>query len=44
MKQETRDQLERTGFIDKVGDGHIFATLPTAGQAYVRRRRPHDQA
>ncbi|MHA7861943.1 SulP family inorganic anion transporter [Tessaracoccus sp. Y36] len=36
VKQETRDQLERTGFIDRVGDDRIFATLPTAVQAYVR--------
>ncbi|GAA4887930.1 SulP family inorganic anion transporter [Tessaracoccus lubricantis] len=36
VKQETRDQLARTGFIDKVGQSYIFATLPTAVQAYVR--------
>lgn len=36
VKQETRMELDRAGFVQKVGASHIFATLPTAVQAYVR--------
>lgn len=36
VKQETRHQLQRTGFIDKVGPSNVFATLPTAVQGYIR--------
>mgnify|MGYP003765182001 CR=1 FL=1 len=36
VKQETRDQLEHIGFLEKVGPSHVFATLPTAVQGYIR--------
>jgi SulP family sulfate permease len=35
VKQELRDDLERTGFLAKVGEGRVFMTLPTAVQGYV---------
>jgi SulP family sulfate permease len=35
VKQELRDDLERTGFIARVGEERMFMTLPTAVQAYV---------
>ena len=35
VKQELRDQLAAAGFVTKVGDEHIFATLPTAVRAYA---------
>lgn len=35
VKQELRDQLDAAGFVAKVGDNHIFATLPTAVRAYA---------
>ncbi|WP_436500043.1 SulP family inorganic anion transporter [Actinokineospora sp. HUAS TT18] len=34
VKQELRDDLERAGFLDKVGDHRVFATLPTAVAAF----------
>jgi SulP family sulfate permease len=43
VKQDLRDQLARTGFIDRVGDERIFPTLPTAVEAYEKatgRSRP----
>jgi len=36
VKQEVREDLRLTGFVELVGEDHIFATLPTAVQAYVR--------
>lgn len=36
VKQELRDQLAAAGFVEKVGDEFIFATLPTAVRAYAR--------
>jgi SulP family sulfate permease len=35
VKQDLRDDLDRTGFIDRVGPGRVFMTLPTAVRAYV---------
>ena len=35
VKQELRDQLAAAGFVEKVGDDHIFATLPTAVRTYA---------
>ncbi len=35
VKQDLRADLERGGFIQCVGDDRVFATLPTAVQAYV---------
>ncbi|MGV8908626.1 MAG: SulP family inorganic anion transporter [Propionicimonas sp.] len=39
VKQDLRSQLEAAGFVDAVGEEHIFATLPTAvaGFAYWHR-------
>lgn len=41
VKQDLRRSLEPTGFIESVGEGYIFATLPTAVKGYAvefRRR------
>ena len=35
VKQDLREDLERAGFIDKVGESRIFMTLPTAVNGYV---------
>jgi SulP family sulfate permease len=35
VKQDLRDDLERAGFVARVGEDRIFMTLPTAVQAYV---------
>lgn len=35
VKHELADDLRRVGFTDRVGEGYIFATLPTAVHAYV---------
>jgi SulP family sulfate permease len=35
LKWEVREQLAAAGFIEQVGEGHIFATLPTAVEGYV---------
>ena len=34
VKFEVREILESTGFIDRVGEDHVFMTLPTAVSAY----------
>ena len=34
VKFEVRRDLERVGFIDRIGADMVFATLPTAVQAY----------
>lgn len=36
VKQEIRDQLAATGFVEKVGEDRIFATLPTAVAAFAQ--------
>jgi SulP family sulfate permease len=36
VKQDLRDDLQRAGFIDRVGGARIFMTLPTAVIAYVQ--------
>jgi SulP family sulfate permease len=36
LKHELRQSLEAAGFIDKVGEDHIFMTLPTAVAAYEK--------
>jgi MFS superfamily sulfate permease-like transporter len=36
VKQDLRDDLVASGFVESVGEDHIFMTLPTAVQAYVR--------
>jgi sulfate permease, SulP family len=35
VKQDLRDLLEPSGFIDRVGEDRVFPTLPTAVAAYV---------
>ena len=34
VKQDLRDTLEPTGLLERIGDGHMFATLPTAVAAF----------
>jgi SulP family sulfate permease len=36
VKHELEADLERAGFIDRLGPGRVFATLPTAAAAYVQ--------
>jgi len=36
VKHELRADLEHGGFLDRIGDDHVFMTLPTAVAAYVR--------
>jgi high affinity sulfate transporter 1 len=36
VKQDLQDDLRPSGFLDRVGEEHLFMTLPTAVQAYVR--------
>lgn len=36
VKQDLRDDLCSSGFVENVGEDRIFMTLPTAVQAYVR--------
>ncbi|KGN30459.1 sulfate transporter [Knoellia flava TL1] len=35
VKQELRDDLRRSGLVDRVGEDHIFMTLPYAVQGYA---------
>jgi SulP family sulfate permease len=35
VKQDLRDQLAAAGFLESIGEDHVFATLPTAMAAYV---------
>ncbi|MGV1007526.1 MAG: SulP family inorganic anion transporter [Dermatophilaceae bacterium] len=35
VKQDLRDDLDRAGFLDRVGPDRVFMTLPTAVTAYV---------
>ncbi|WP_328999540.1 sulfate permease [Kribbella sp. NBC_00709] len=34
VKQDLRDSLEAAGFLDRLGPGHVFFTLPTAVEAF----------
>jgi sulfate permease, SulP family len=36
VKQDLRDSLEAAGLLDKIGEDHIYPTLPTAVEAYRR--------
>ena len=36
VKQDLRDQLDAAGFLDRLGDDRLYATLPTAVDAYER--------
>jgi sulfate permease, SulP family len=38
VKQDLRDELDAAGLLDKIGEDHIFMTLPTAVEAYNDRR------
>ena len=38
VKQDLRDSLEAAGLVEKIGEDHIFMTLPTAVEAYRSRR------
>ncbi|EHB55837.1 sulfate transporter [Mycolicibacterium rhodesiae JS60] len=38
VKQDLRDQLRAVGLLEKIGEDHIFMTLPTAVEAYRSRR------
>ncbi len=35
VKHELRADLERGGFLERIGEGHVFMTLPTAVAGYV---------
>ena len=35
VKHDMHEQLDQAGLIDRIGDDHIFDTLPTAVVAYV---------
>jgi MFS superfamily sulfate permease-like transporter len=37
VKQDLRDSLKAAGLLDKIGEDHIYPTLPTAVEAYRRR-------
>jgi SulP family sulfate permease len=36
VKQDLRNDLAASGFLDRVGQEHVFMTLPTAVAAYIR--------
>jgi sulfate permease, SulP family len=36
VKQDLRNDLARSGFLDRVGEERVFMTLPTAVAAYIR--------
>ncbi len=40
VKQDLRDELEAAGLVEKIGEDHIFMTLPTAVEAYRNSRTP----
>jgi len=40
VKQDLRVQLEAAGLVEKIGEDHIFMTLPTAVEAYKDRGAP----
>lgn len=35
VKQDLRDELRSSGFLDRVGQERVFMTLPTAVAAYI---------
>ncbi len=43
VKQDLRDQLDAAGFINRLGDDRLYATLPTAVDAYERWRTTHPE-
>jgi MFS superfamily sulfate permease-like transporter len=44
LRSELRAALTRTGWVDRVGVDHLFATLPTAVAAYEQWLRDHPAA
>jgi SulP family sulfate permease len=36
MKQDLRADLERTELLERIGEDHLFPTLPTAVEAFRR--------
>ena len=34
LKQDPRDALQPSGVLDRIGEDHIFPTLPTALEAF----------
>ncbi len=36
VKQDLRADLRDAGFLERIGEDHIFPTLPTAVHAYAR--------
>jgi SulP family sulfate permease len=41
LKQDLRDQLARTGLLERIGEDHIFLTLPTALEGFHEWERAH---
>lgn len=41
VKQELRADLERSGFVDRVGEDRIFMTLPSAVKGYAAWSSEH---
>jgi SulP family sulfate permease len=41
VKQDLRNDLAASGFLDRVGQEHVFMTLPTAVAAYIRHYTDH---
>jgi sulfate permease, SulP family len=44
LRTELRTTLARTGWVERVGADHLFATLPTAVAAYEHWLRDHPMA
>ena len=44
VKSEVADDLRRAGVLDRIGTEHLYATLPTAVEAYRRWRAARDDA
>ena len=44
VKQDLLAELDRSGLLGRIGEDHIFPTLPTVRKAFERERRPRDPA
>ena len=42
VKQDLRNELAPTGFLERIGEDHIFPTLPTAVEAFREWRATHE--
>ena len=42
MKQDLRDELAPTGLLERIGEDHLFPTLPTAVEAYHQWCAEHE--